>query len=193
MTRLFQRHDIESRFYQSGRILRPTERERFKVLGVDLVDLALPDMVLGSSVVFDGASFLFVDELDCPTDVSPAFVLLCRDDEGNAIDIAAWSPSSARLATWLGRAWAIDQFRVLQPRPSVSGALTVFKCPLAWLRGGREGIVIVDHQNAKWEIAHLGCTLFVQEVSLGQSLRSALTIRPPAIVISSSSIGQVTR
>ena len=163
--------------------------DRFKAAGVALVDLGLPDMILGASVVYrEDSSFLFADELDGPDDASPAFVILCRDDDDHAIDISAWSPSSGRLATWLGRAWAIDQHRVLEPRLSDYDALAVFKNPMEWLQNRREGIVIIDAQRAKWEFAYLAPTLVVADVSHGQMLRDKLTINPPKIFLASTSI-----
>jgi|SRR5450631_3399101 hypothetical protein len=189
MNGIFLPHEIEQRFYgkRSCRLLRTRERDRFEAARVDLVDLGLPDMILGASVVFrEDASFTFADELDRPEGVSPAFVILCRDDDDQAIDIVAWSPSSERLATWLGRAWAIDESRVLQPRPSECDALAVFRDPFQWLRNRREGIVILDVQRAKWEFAYLGCTLLVDDVSHGQALRETLTIAPPQIFVAPS-------
>jgi hypothetical protein len=189
---LYLPHEIERFFYKSGcRLLRATERERFLAAGVAQIDLAIPDMILGANVVFFDKTFAFQDEFDEPQEVTSAFVLLCRDDHGDAIDLAAWSPATERLATWLGRAWAIDQFRMLSPRLSDHGALPVFQTPLQWLQAGREGIVILDHDVAQWRVADLGCSLIVDDVSHGQSLRRALTIKPPKILISSSHIQQV--
>jgi hypothetical protein len=186
-------HQIEKCFYgkQSCRLLRATERERFLAAGVAQINLAVPDMVLAAQVVFLENSFAFQDELDEPEDVTAAFVTICRDENGDAIDLAAWAPSTERMATWLGRAWAIDQFRMLSPRLSDHGALPVFQTPLQWLQAGRKGIVILDHYKAQWRIAYLGCRLIVDDVAHGQSLRRALTIKPPKILISSSHIQQV--
>ena len=187
----YRPHEIEKRFYgkQSCRLLRAGERDRFRAAGVAQLDLGVPDMVLAAPVVFlDNHSFLFLDELDEPEEVAPAFVMIYRDDDGDAIDLAAWSPTSERLATWLGRAWAIDQFRLLSPRLSEFGALPVHKTPLEWLRARRDGIVIIDSEKAKWQIAYLGRGLIVENISHGRMLRHALTIPAPDIFVPPSSI-----
>jgi hypothetical protein len=189
---LYLPHEMERFFYRGGcRLLRATERERLIAAGVAQSDLAVPDMVLAAQVAFFDRTFAFPDELDEPQEVTSAFMMICRDDYGDAIDLAAWSPSTERMATWLGRAWAIDQFRMLSPRLSDHGALPVFQTPLQWLQAGRRGIVILDRDKAQWRIAYLGCSLIVDDVSHGQSLRRALTIKPPKILISSSHIQQV--
>jgi hypothetical protein len=183
-------NEIEGLFYQSPscRVLRSGEISRFKASGVAVCDLASPDMILAASVDFsEDSRFLFVDEIDDPAAATSAFVMLCRDDFGEAIDVAAWSPPTGRLATWLGQAWAIDQYRALAPRISDHGALPIFRNPLSWLRGGRDGIVIIDPEKAKWQIAYLGCTLLAEDVPHGQALRDALTISAPAIFIPPSS------
>jgi hypothetical protein len=183
-------HELEKLFYGRGscRLLRATERERFLAAGVAQIDLAVPDMVLGANVVFFDRTFAFPDELDEPEDVTSAFITICRDDYGDAIDLAAWSPSTERMATWLGRAWAIDQFRLMRPRLAESGALPVHKSPLEWLRARRDGIVIIDSERAKWQIAYLGRSLIVEDVSHGRTLRHALTMPEPEIFVSPSSV-----
>ena len=80
---------------------------------------------------------------------------------------------------------------MLGPRLSDHEALPVHRTPLEWLQSGRKGIVILDPVRARWEFAYLGCKLLVNDLSHGQSLRSALTIPAPPILISTSSIGQV--
>jgi hypothetical protein len=183
-------HEIEKHFYgkQFCRLLRATERDRFLVAGVAQINLAVPDMVLAAQVVFLENSFAFPDELDEPEDVTAAFVTICRDDYGDAIDLAAWAPSTGRLSTWLGRAWAIDQFRLMRPRLAEVGALPVQKTPLEWLRAKRDGIVIIDSERAKWQIAYLGRSLIVEDVSHGRTLRHALTMPEPEIFVSPSSV-----
>jgi hypothetical protein len=160
-------HEIERLFYRrhSSRVLRSGELSRFHSSGVAPSDIASPDMVLAASVEFlDDCHFLFVDEIDDPAAATSAFVMLCRDDFGEAIDVAAWSPPTGQLATWLGQAWAIDQYRALAPQISDHGALPIFRNPLSWLRSGRDGIVIIDPEKAKWQIAYLGCTLLAEDV-----------------------------
>jgi hypothetical protein len=183
-------NEIERIFYRqpSCRVLRSGELSRFRAAGVVLSDVACPDMVLAASVEFsDDSRFLFIDEIDDPAQAAPAFVMLCRDDFGDPIDVAAWSPANDRLATWLGCAWALDQYRALTPRISDHGALPIFKSPLGWLRSGRSGIVILDPEKAKWQIAYARPMLLAEDVAHGQALRNALTIHAPSIFLPSSS------
>jgi hypothetical protein len=183
-------NEIERYFYQNPccRVLRSGELRGLRAAGVAPSDIALPDMVLAAMLEFcDDERFVCGGEIDDLAATSPALVMLCRDNFGDIIDVAAWSPPTGRLATWLGQAWAIDQYRALAPRISDHGALPIFRNPLSWLRGGRDGIVIIDPEKAKWQIAYLGCTLLAEDVPHGQALRDALTISAPAIFIPPSS------
>src|ERR1700761_3809309 len=101
---------IERRFYsrESMRPLRQREIDHFLAEGVSALDLAFPDMLLAARVSFEpGGTFLLADEMRDPSGAEAALVLLCRDDLGDAIDIAAWQPATGRIATWLKRAWTI--------------------------------------------------------------------------------------
>jgi hypothetical protein len=186
-------NEIERLYFQnpSCRVLRSGEISRFKAAGVAPSVIACPDMMLAASVeFFEDSRFLFKHEIDDPAGATSAFVLLCRDDFGDVIDIAAWSPAMGRLATWHGRAWALDQYRVLTPRISDHGALPILKDPLGWLRAGRNGIVILDPEKAKWQVAYARPTLLAEDVAHGQALRKALTISAPAIFIPPSASNQ---
>jgi hypothetical protein len=132
MSALYLPHEITRRFYRrsSSRAPREAELAKLKAAGVNLVHVGLPDPMLVAQVVYwEDGSFLFSDEFNRAEEVAPAFTILCQGDDGEAIDIAAWSPSSNRLATWAGRAWAIDQWRLLQPRINDADALPMFEDP----------------------------------------------------------------
>lgn len=60
-------------------------------------------------------------------------------------DFVFWHPSEDRLATAEGRAFALGETDITNAGTyALDGWLSVWPSPLAWLRAGRRGIVIVD-------------------------------------------------
>ncbi|MCP8939399.1 hypothetical protein NK718_12815 [Alsobacter sp. SYSU M60028] len=109
-----------------------------------------------------------------------AIVFLVNDAFG-AIDLAAWQPRSGRLATWLGRAFALGQDNVWAPRLDAFRSLAVCRTPLSWLAGGREGIVILDETKAAEELALAG-PLRAEDGPHVKELTDKLTRHPPPII-----------
>lgn len=60
-------------------------------------------------------------------------------------DLVFWQPRTDELATDRGRAFALGEAIIENAWTfALNGSLNVFASPLAWLRAGRDGIVIVD-------------------------------------------------
>jgi len=80
-------------------------------------------------------------------DVRAALVTLAFDRDGRAADIVAWRTGPQPFAaSWIGRAGllgeeTLDGCRMGEP-------LTVHADVMAWLRAGREGVVVIDPVRA---------------------------------------------
>jgi len=132
-----------------GRNLKQREIDRFAKLGVPALHLASPWPLLVDKVVFEGKFFAFADDLGVPGEL--AFTIVVISNAG-MIDIAAWQPETKRLAVWCGEGFALGERQVHHTNP-MAGGLYVFRSPIAWLRAGRCGIVIVQDQFARTVLA----------------------------------------
>lgn len=96
---------------------------------------------------------------------------------GNVSDAIAFRLGGL-MASWLGRETLLGAHIVLAPR--FDDPLQVFDSPLSWLRGERDGILIVDWTRA----AELeGVTLAVDSEEFGKRLRQRLTRPAPPMVL----------
>ena len=128
-------------------------------------------------VVFEQGFFDFASE-DGP-EATLAYVSVARDWRGYASDIVAFDLAGRVIAAWLGREALLGAHHVLAPR--FDEPLRVFDSPVSWLRGERDGIVIIDWTRAAAALA--GVTLAVDNVDFGKRLRQRLTRPAPPIVL----------
>ena len=128
-------------------------------------------------VVFEQGFFDFASE-DGP-EATLAYVSVARDWRGYASDIVAFDLAGRVSAAWLGREALLGAHHVLAPR--FDDPLRVFDSPVSWLRGERDGIVIIDWTRAA--AALVGVTLAVDNVDFGKRLRQRLTRPAPPIVL----------
>ena len=128
-------------------------------------------------VIFSAGYFDFAPEDD--SDAVPVFVTCARDWRGNASDIVAFDLAGRVIAAWLAREPLLGAHHVLAPR--FDEPLRVFDSPVSWLRGERDGIVIIDWTRAAAALA--GVTLAVDNVDFGKRLRQRLTRPAPPIVL----------
>jgi hypothetical protein len=112
-----------------------------------------------------------------------AFIIAAQTSAGVA-DLVAWQPATGRLATRLGLAGLLGQRCAEEVRDEITpGPVRVWRTPLAWLRAGRDGVVIVDPELA----AHLLSDLPVvpEDIEFGHALM-ALRLPPPRLIFSAS-------
>jgi len=75
--------------------------------------------------------------------VRGALVALAFDRDGHAADIVAWRTGSEPfVASWLGQIGLLGEENLDGAR--LGEPLVVHPDPMAWLRSGREGVVVVD-------------------------------------------------
>jgi hypothetical protein len=133
--------------------------------------------IRAASVIFSARFFDFAAEGDA--DAAPVFVACARDWRGNANDMIAFDLDGRLAASWLGREALLGAHHVFAPR--FDDPLRVFDSPFSWLRGDRDGIVIIDWTRAAAALE--GITLTVDHVDFGKRLRQRLTRPPPPIVL----------
>lgn len=168
-----------------GRNLRQREIDRFLGCGVSAINLGSPWPVLADRVLFDGEFFSFAN--DSGVAGEPAFTMLVISNVG-PIDIAAWSPSSNRLAVWCGEGFALGERQIHHPYPLLPG-LPVFRSPLGWLRAGRRGIVIIRSQFAARVLGDVP-VLIAEDEQHQQELRQLFGIAGPEITVQQKSSRQ---
>jgi hypothetical protein len=132
------------------------------------------DPIRASGILMRGARFDFA--ADCPGEVGKrALLLLARDSDGIPCDVVAWSARERCLATWRGMAYALGS----DPLAAFGFATRIFLEPLAWLRAGREGLLIVNARRAAIEL--LNTSLEAEDAFQAAALRRALTLPVPSI------------
>ncbi len=158
-------------------------------LAIPAEALARPTPVRASYVHFSHNQFEFDHHLQ-GKDGEPVYLFLSHNGWGEANDIVAWSPSSGRLATWLGRAWALGEETIYRPRLSNHGALPVWRSAADWLRARREGICLLRPKAAAHYLCDAG-PLLAEDTTHGEELRRLLTRPAPRILVPSSKLRKV--
>ncbi len=149
--------------------------------GVPISALHRPDVLVRATVVYQGDRFLFEDEAAPGEPTVSAVVMLMYDAEGIPADIAAWSPRTGMVTTWLRRvAYLGDAFG---PRLDADGALLVHATPLEWLKSDRDGIAVVDVDLAREQLRDAGPFAVDSNPDFGLTLRQILTPRAPQILV----------
>ncbi|MBR1197808.1 hypothetical protein JQ574_17570 [Bradyrhizobium sp. AUGA SZCCT0158] len=163
-----------------GRSLTQREIDRFAKLKISAPNLGVPWPVLADRVVFERKFFVFADDADETGELAFTFAVISN---AGFIDIVAWHPTTDRLATWFGHAFALGERQVHHPNPLFSG-LPVFRSPIGWLRNGRRGIVIVRDNFARTVLARVPL-LIAEDEEHQRDLEKVLPVNPgPRIIVS---------
>jgi hypothetical protein len=181
---LFTPDRIKGTFYSNHPLL-PREVEELKRLGIPPDTLAGPVAVGAGYVIFDDLGFEFDRHTGHGTEGERAFLFLVTDHQNVVRDIVAWAPQLGQLTTWLGRAWALGEETIYQPRLTDHGALPVHHTPVGWLRFRREGICLVRPQAAAHWLCDAG-PLLAEDEAHGEQLVQILTRPSPRILVPSS-------
>jgi hypothetical protein len=112
-------------------------------------------------------------ESDCIVWRDGAFVILCRDQFGDPMDLATWHPRSTQISTDLNRAAMLGEEQILSGR---IGPLMVHRSPIGWLRNARRGIVLVDPAKAARRLD--GIAIVGEDAAHDRELARRLTIAP---------------
>lgn len=117
-----------------------------------------------------------------------AFLILVEASDGQSIDIVAWDPATARLAAWLGEAWALGQGALLQRQAQEGGALSIWRTPQAWLNAGQRGLVLIQSRAAVQPLRGASA-LIAEDVSHGRELKCLTDSAGPRILIPANATG----
>jgi hypothetical protein len=104
------------------------------------------------------------------------------DDAATTIDLCAWPVDRPdKSATTIGAADALGIANVDNPASWACGrrAMPVWKTPLAWLRSGCAGVVILDHRLVSYWLARALGPIAVEDVEHGRQIRAMLS--PPRL------------
>ncbi|CAA2161171.1 hypothetical protein MBRA_06331 [Methylobacterium brachiatum] len=125
-----------------------------------------------------GRAVLASDKRADPEALVTAFVMPAISADGAVVDLIAWRPrgnrigSTERAAGWLAGGYLSDD----EP-------LIVHPDPLAWLRAGRQGVVVV-HEDLARPALLARRTLQAADIAHGEALQAMLTkVRLPQIVV----------
>jgi hypothetical protein len=141
--------------------------------GIDPADIYSPWSISRARVIFDSNGRYLPNPVG-----EPALIIGVLDD--GLVDIAAWHPSTGRIATRLGVGACLGLSAVEDGYGSASRPLPVWRDPMGWLLAHRCGIVIVDWERA----AHLlaGAVLQPEDEAHSTELTRRLRMLPPVIV-----------
>lgn len=138
------------------------------------------DALAVEAVVFlPNRRFEFAKAMADATGYRLAIIVPARDEAGEVIDLAAWSPATGDVFVWHGRAGLLGAESVNEPRGSEP--LAVFETVEDWLRADRRGVVILDYGRAAEALD--GVTLEPRSVQHGQMLRAKLARPAPPLAI----------
>jgi hypothetical protein len=150
-----------------------------------LLDRGVSPLAIGTPWAIGAARVLIQpDNTYVPSSMGRyAYVLPCLTNVG-MIDLVCWIPATGQIASRLGEAAMLGQRQVDEAADDITARpVPVWASPLSWLRGGRNGIVIVDAVRA----GHLlsGLVLLAENGSHANDLRRQLRVRPPRIMVPS--------
>jgi hypothetical protein len=158
--------------YWTARPLWQSDLDHFAALGISGLDLANPDMVLKAGIILDDGGNTIVFEHHTDTDSGTDAFILPVEGTFGIVDLIAFDPETGLLATWLGRAFAINEASIWEP--NLDGyPLPVWRDPIGWLKAKREGIVLLKPQQAYSYLDHLPGVI-AEDVQHGEELEKLL-------------------
>jgi hypothetical protein len=158
--------------YWSARSLWQSDLDYFAALGIGGLNLASPDMVLKAGIILEDGGKTFVFEHSTDTDAGRDAFILPVEGGAGSIDLVAFDPEIGLLATWLGRAFAINEASIWAPNLD-GDPLPVWRDPVGWLKAKREGIVLLKPEQAYSYLDHLPGVI-AEDVQHGEELEKLL-------------------
>lgn len=180
-------HLDPERAHWRGRDLRDADYDALRRVGVHGIAVGWSgrnfDPLLRNVVAFRrGGRFDFAADLrGADVEAVAAYTVLARDEGGDALDVVAWHPRTARVATWLG---AIGLLGLDRPcAATVDDPLIVFPEPASWLAARRGGVVVVSERLARGDLLAAG-SIQAADVAHGEALETMLRkVRLPRILV----------
>ena len=173
--------DLEHDFYaHMGRAMRQSDINNLLARNITPMAQTMPDMMIAAQVHLHAPGrFCLPQDMRVPAELTGVFLFLCRDEAGDAIDVASWRPSDGAVATMHGVAWCIGEDLLCEPYHVLREdmALAVFRSPLSWLQAERCGICILDYRRASYALRD-HYPVLAEDFAHATDLDKALTIRP---------------
>lgn len=158
--------------------------------GVSVTAMFHPIPLRRDRVQFEvGWRFSFARHSEIDPRIEWAITTLLIDQFGHAVDIAAWSPSMRRLASWLGRTVCLGEQNLCRPRLNEGAALRVHRDVLGWLCADRQGVVIIDNRKARFRLADHG-PLLAEDLAHAAELRRDLSDPGPRIMLPAEAVAR---
>jgi hypothetical protein len=170
------------------------EFDALRTRGVPVRALVEPDLPACAAVEFVGGTDYF-EIVDADSEGSVrALIFLALDELGDPVDLIAWSRKRKQCAAYLGRAWLLGLENLYAPRIIDGGTLEVCADPLAWLRGGRRGVVIVSPQRAAPLLrdAAEGEGLIVNSEAERRALMAILHRQSPRVIVRAQELARAS-
>ena len=101
--------------YWNARPLWQSDLDHFASVGISGLDLANPDMVLKAGIILDDGGNTFVFEHHTDTDGGRDAFILPVEGASGIVDLIAFDSETGLLATWLDRAFAINEASIWEP------------------------------------------------------------------------------
>lgn len=164
--------DLCKNEYWNARSLWQSDLDHFATLGVSGLDLATPDMVLKAGIIPDEVGGAFTFEHHTDTDEGRDAFILPVEGASGINDLVAFDPEIGLLATWLRRAFAINEASIWAPNLD-RDPLPVWRDPIGWLKAKRQGIVLLRPDQAYSYLDHLPGVI-AEDVQHGEELERLL-------------------
>ena len=158
--------------YWNARSLWQSDLDHFTALGISGLDLATPDMVFKAGIILEDCGDTFVFEHATDTDEGRDAYILPVEGASGIHDLVAFDPEIGLLATWLGRAFAINEASAWEPNLD-RDPLPVWRDPIGWLKAKRQGIVLLRPEQAYSRLDHLPGVI-AEDVQHGEELERLL-------------------
>jgi hypothetical protein len=158
--------------YWNCRPLWQSDLDYFAALGISGLDLANPDMVLKAGIILDDGGDTFGFEHHTDSDGGRDAFILPVEGASGIIDLIAFDSEIGLLATWLGRAFAINAASIWEPNLD-GDPLPIWRDPVGWLKAKRDGIVLLKPQQAYSYLDHLPGVI-AEDLQHGEELEKLL-------------------
>jgi hypothetical protein len=158
--------------YWNARSLWQSDLDHFATLGISGLDLATPEMVFKAGIILEDGGDTFIFEHHTDTDDGRDGFILPVEGANGITDIVAFDAETGLLATWLGRAFAINEASIWEPNLD-RDPLPVWRDPIGWLKANRQGIVLLRPEQAYSRLDHL-TGVIAEDVQHGEELERLL-------------------
>ena len=101
--------------FWNARSLWQSDLDHFATLGISGLDLATPDMVLKAGIILENGGDTFTFEHHTDTDDGRDAFILPVEGATGITDLVAFDHETGLLATWLHRAFAINEASIWEP------------------------------------------------------------------------------